>query len=43
MGEKEREEGKGDYGGIWGEEEGYADYGEMMNPIYFIYLFKGGV
>ena len=27
---KKREEVKGEYGGIWREQEGYADYGEMV-------------
>ena len=31
-GEKEREEVKGKYGGIWGEEEGNVDYGGMVQP-----------
>ena len=29
-GKKERVEVKGEYGGIWGEEEGNADYGGMV-------------
>ena len=29
---KEREELKGEYRGIWGEEEGKADYGGMVQP-----------
>ena len=29
---KERGEVKGKYGGVCGEEEGNADYGEMMQP-----------
>ena len=31
-GNKERGEVKGEYGGISGEEEGNADYGEMVQP-----------
>ena len=31
-GEKERGDVKREYGGIWGEEEGNADYGVMMQP-----------
>ena len=31
-GEKEREEVNMEYGGIWGEEEGNADYGGMLQP-----------
>ena len=31
-GEKKRGEVKGECGGIWGEEEGNADYGVMVQP-----------
>ena len=31
-GGKEREEVKGEYGENWGEEEGNADYGGMVQP-----------
>ena len=31
-GEKERGEVKEEYGGIWGEEDGNADYGGMVQP-----------
>ena len=31
-GEKQRGEVKGEYGGIWGEEEGNADYGGVVQP-----------
>ena len=31
--EKERGEVKGENGRIWGEEEGNADYGGMVNPV----------
>ena len=30
--EEEKSEVKGEYGGIWGEEEGDADYGGMVRP-----------
>ena len=31
-GKKERGEVKGEYGGVWGEKEGNADYGGMVQP-----------
>ena len=31
-GENEKEEVKGEYGGIWREEEGNADYGGVVQP-----------
>ena len=31
-GKKDRGEVKGEYGGVCGEEEGNADYGEMVQP-----------
>ena len=31
-GGKERREVKGEYGGVWGEEEGNADYAGMVQP-----------
>ena len=32
-GKKERGEVKGEYGGVCGQEEGNADYGEWCNPV----------
>ena len=31
-GEKESGEVKGEYGGIWGQDEGNADYGGIVQP-----------
>ena len=39
-GEKERGAVKGEYGGIWEEEEGYADYGGMMQLFIIVYSLK---